>query len=141
MSLTEPAKAGGRETTRLAHQTWSVPNDACNWEGVVCEKMFVTDSHLGGRNFSGSIPSDISFLTSLTYLDLSNNDIRGTMPEKLYDLASLKTLYLYKNQLSGTLSPSVGNLENLYVNHNTFTASIPNSLNLGGASRPLRTYT
>jgi hypothetical protein len=49
-----------------------------------------------------------------------------------------------KEDISGTLSSSVGslgNLENLYLNHkNTFTGSIPSSLDLRGAARPLRTY-
>ena len=51
----------------------------------------------------GSIPSEISRLTNLSSLDLSQNSLTGAIPLVLYTMPSLSVLYLDQNQLTGPL--------------------------------------
>ena len=63
---------------------------------------------------SGPIP-DLSFLTNLTVLQLSENQLSGEIPASLGNLASLVLLYLHENQLTGEIPASLGNLANLKI--------------------------
>ena len=63
---------------------------------------------------SGPIP-DLRFLTNLTVLQLSENQLSGEIPASLGNLASLVLLYLHENQLTGEIPASLGNLANLKI--------------------------
>ena len=105
--------------------------DECMWTGVTCLNGTVVELRLGSKGYTGSIPAEISLLTALTHLDISQNQIGGSIPEELYQLTNLQALYLYKNQLTGTISSSAGNwfdMIQLHLSHNQLTGSIPSSL-------------
>ena len=68
-------------------------------------------------------------LTSLTTLDLSDNQLSGTIPD-LSSLTQLQNLYLGDNQLSGTIPDlsSLTQLQNLYLGDNRLSGTIPEEL-------------
>jgi hypothetical protein len=106
--------------------------DECMWAGVTRSNGTVVELRLGTTGYSGSNPAEISLLTAVTHLDISQNQIGGTIPEDIYRLTNLQALYLYKNQLTGTsISSSAGNwfdMIQLHLSHNLLTGSIPSTL-------------
>jgi len=74
-------------------------------------------------DFAGSsIPEEISYLTQLVTLDLSNNDLQGSIPKSFGKLKNLKNLNLSKNNLSGTIPydfKDLINLNELKLDYNT----------------------
>ena len=83
---------------------------------------------LSGLGFTGSIPSCISFLSGVTYLDLEFNALTGSIPAALFNGSlPLKTLHLSSNALSGTL-PNVtlpAQLVDLDLSANAMAGTIP----------------
>ncbi|KAK3440770.1 hypothetical protein EUGRSUZ_B01034 [Eucalyptus grandis] len=70
-------------------------------------------------------------LTSLTVLDLRDNDFTGPIPTSLGNLSNLIHLYLWENQLSGPIPTSLGKLGNLIefrIRRNNFCGSIPREI-------------
>lgn len=105
--------------------------DECEWPTVVCNATngVVTRLQMGLMGLPGRIPSEIGLLTSLTYLDLAQNELKGSIPETIFQMTSLQQLYLYQNQLTGTLSAEAGvnwsQLTRLHLSQNQLTGSIP----------------
>ncbi|RDX77943.1 MDIS1-interacting receptor like kinase 2, partial [Mucuna pruriens] len=96
-------------------------SDHCAWDGIFCNEagsvinieMIIPPSKelqqiqnlnvtafpslvsltLEGMGLRGSIPTEISKLTKLTYLDLSNNHLQGSIPLELGNLTQLETKF------------------------------------------------
>jgi Leucine-rich repeat (LRR) protein len=125
---------------------FSVPQ--CEWTGIVCnEDNQVTQIRWEHRDYTGTIPTEIRILSTLTHLDLSNNHLEGPIPEDLYRLTDLEKLYLFKNALTGTISTRIGDLDKIthfHVSHNYLTGPIPEELKSDSGAedgiRPLSTY-
>ncbi|XP_048567053.1 probably inactive leucine-rich repeat receptor-like protein kinase At5g48380 [Triticum urartu] len=67
-----------------------------------CTSMSSLD--LSNNNFSGPIPYDIAQqMPYLTYLDLSKNSFSGEIPQSIANLAYLNLLKLQHNELSGQI--------------------------------------
>jgi hypothetical protein len=82
----------------------------CSWIGITCNAAYdVISIDLSAYGISGSIPSSLFHITSLTSLYLEHNSFSGTLPETLYKLSNLKILDLSNNYLSGSLSDNIGN--------------------------------
>ena len=80
---------------------------------------------------TGEIPQSLNNLTSLDYLVLSNNNLSGSIPSSLSELTLLKILMVNGNQLTGEIPSSFGNLSNLVelrMNNNLFEGVIPSEL-------------
>ncbi|XJO77449.1 hypothetical protein BDV3_002027 [Batrachochytrium dendrobatidis] len=80
---------------------------------------------------NGHIPSTIGNLTSITRLDLTNNELSGSIPESIGNLHQLKHLDLSCNKLSGSITPSLFNLvqlEFLNLSTNSLSGVIPNEI-------------
>lgn len=62
---------------------------------------------LSRNNLSGSIPDELSAMTSTETLNLSHNQLSVTIPTSLTDLNFLASFDVSQNQLSGII-PSAG---------------------------------
>ncbi|CAL5339668.1 unnamed protein product [Camellia sinensis] len=65
------------------------------------------------NGFEGPFPKVFRNMTSLEYLDLSNNELEGPFPVFLSNMTSLQHLDLSSNKLEGRLPKFLGNLCNL----------------------------
>ncbi|KAJ0082984.1 hypothetical protein Patl1_09719 [Pistacia atlantica] len=68
---------------------------------------------LSNNQLHDSIPSNLGNLSNLTKLDLSSNQLTGIIPLSLGNLKNVTELYLWKNLLTGIIPPSLGNLNSL----------------------------
>ncbi|KAI3775464.1 hypothetical protein L1987_50041 [Smallanthus sonchifolius] len=89
----------------------------------------LTTITLSNANLSGLIPKHWN--PKLTHMDFSGNRLSGTIPTSLTLLESLKFLNLSSNQLNGEISTSFGDLislQNLSLSSNSLSGSIPGSI-------------
>jgi hypothetical protein len=93
----------------------------------------LTELYLNGNSFAGTLPTQLGVLTALSKLVISSNFFSGTVPNEIYRLSQLTWLSLAHNSLSGSVSTLVGNLRNLntfYYAYNSFVGTIPTQLSL-----------
>ena len=79
----------------------------------------------------GTIPGELSGLTKLETLFLSDNELTGEIPPELGNLANLEEMSLSSNQLTGEIPPELGNLTNLKklsLSDNQLSGEIPPEL-------------
>ncbi|MCL7035408.1 hypothetical protein MKW94_016306 [Papaver nudicaule] len=144
-SLNSPSKLNGWKSSG---------GDPCgdSWDGIKCKGSSVTEIKLSGLGLSGSMGYQLSSLTSVTYFDLSNNNLKGDIPYQLppnvahidfsknsltggvpysiSQMSDLKYLNLGNNKLSGQLSDMFGNLQKLTfmdLSSNSFSGNLPQS--------------
>ncbi|SMO50641.1 leucine-rich repeat domain-containing protein [Gracilimonas mengyeensis] len=82
---------------------------------------------LSGNQFDGSIPSGFSNL-SLTYLNLSNNQLDRQVMTDVSAIETLESLYIGGNSFGGTISVDLANIPNLRrldLAYNQFEGTIP----------------
>jgi hypothetical protein len=76
---------------------WLDTNTPCSWDGVDCTGNRVTSLDLSTNNLSGTLPSEIGNLSSLSSLLLSDNpDLGGPMPGAMTNITNLET-YRFAN--------------------------------------------
>ncbi|CAA2978447.1 leucine-rich repeat receptor kinase TDR [Olea europaea subsp. europaea] len=119
----------------------------CSWSGVKCDAKSkqITILDLSTRNLSGTIPSDIKFLSNLQHLNLSGNAFDGLLQSAIFELPNLKTLDISHNLFNSSFPPGISRLKFLtFLNaySNSFTSPLPEELvrlqnleylNLGGS--------
>jgi len=117
---------------------WLSDQPLSTWAGVTVAANRVTGLAFENNNLTGTLPAAIGNLTSLIFLDLSNNQLTAIPPE-IGNLTSLTTLDLAVNDLTGSIPPEIGNLvglTDLFLDLNELTGTIPpefgNLINLGG---------
>ncbi|KAM3377854.1 leucine-rich repeat receptor protein kinase HPCA1 isoform X1 [Capsicum galapagoense] len=112
---------------------WEGP-DPCgsSWAGVICNNSRVTSIKLSGMGLEGNQFGDLSSLSALQILDLSNNvGLKGTLPPSIGNLKNLTTLILVGCSFFGPIPASIGSLEQLVfisLTSNSFTGPIPPSI-------------
>ena len=74
-----------------------------NWQGVYCDTNIVTRVRLSGLLLNGSLSCDVASVSTLTFLDLGDNQLTGSIPSCLFGLTSLVALDLSRNWLTGPL--------------------------------------
>jgi hypothetical protein len=85
-------------------------------------------------NVSGTLPTEIGFLSSLTTLAVAFCNVSGTVPSQLGLLSHLQELRLFDNSLSGSLPTQLVGLtalSALYIDQNFFSGTLsdlPNGL-------------
>ncbi|KAM4099565.1 hypothetical protein ACJW30_05G001000 [Castanea mollissima] len=99
----------------------STGDDPCgqSWKGVTCSGTRVTEIKLSGLGLSGSLAYNLNSLTSLTILDMSNNNLGGGIPYALPP--NLQQLNLANNNFNGQLPYSISQMTSLItlnVGHN-----------------------
>jgi hypothetical protein len=107
--------------------------DICNWSRVDCDaKKRVIHINLQSTKLSGTIPSAIGQIISLSYLALNMNKLTGLIPTELGLLTNLMELGLGKNMFNGTLPSELGDLINinleLDVSENSLHGTVPSEL-------------
>ncbi|KAG8054986.1 hypothetical protein GUJ93_ZPchr0001g31393 [Zizania palustris] len=116
-------------------QSWTGSTDPCtSWDGVSCSNGRVTEMRLPSMNLQGTFSSTINQLSSLTYLDLSNNpSLIGPLPPSIGNLKQLTILILLGCSFTGNIPEQIGTLRQLTflaLNSNQFTGGIPPTLGL-----------
>uniref|UniRef100_K7KLU1 Protein kinase domain-containing protein n=1 Tax=Glycine max TaxID=3847 RepID=K7KLU1_SOYBN len=119
----------------LSNPKWPSDSNHCTWYGVTCSKVGsrVHSLTLPGPALYGKLPPQLSNLTYLHTLDLSNNYFHGQNPQEFSHLNPeliFDVLIIY-NDLRGKLPPSFSNLlslKNLALARNGFVGEIPAQL-------------
>jgi Leucine-rich repeat (LRR) protein len=108
-----------------ATNNWNVTNTPCSWAGITCINAHVIGIDRDDKNLSGSLP-DLSSLTALQLLDLSNGQLSGPLPTWLSSLTTLQFLDLNQNQLTGDIPDLSGltNLQWLWLEENPLNSGI-----------------
>eukprot|EP00934_Nitzschia_sp_Nitz4_P005407 Nitzschia sp. Nitz4//scaffold314_size20990//12434//17650//NITZ4_008632-RA/size20990-augustus-gene-0.25-mRNA-1//-1//CDS//3329547473//5397//frame0 len=124
---------GGNRTWDYQPGFMSSPN-VCdwhddNWVGVICDdndENRVEHIILPYNDLQGSLPSELSYLSSLVSLNLGYNSLTGTIPP--FSVDSLMHIYLQDNQLTGSIPSSLAALpylESLNLYENELEGKIP----------------
>lgn len=132
-------------------------SSVCGWPGVRCDSHTdqVEELHLSGFGLSGTLPSELQYLSKLRVLDMSNNNIthlgafNGGINLRRLDLGSnqlegdLTTMVLEKlpttslielrlddNNLTGPIGDTLFStkLQKLFLQNNRLTGTVPSSL-------------
>ncbi|KAL6874147.1 hypothetical protein ACP4OV_014229 [Aristida adscensionis] len=106
--------------------------DPCGelWQGITCTGTSITGMYgrtMNAANLGGQLGSLGNF-TSITTINLSNNNIGGTIPEDLP--VTLQQLFLSANQLTGSIPSSLSKLKILTamsVNGNNLNGELPDA--------------
>ncbi|KAJ9705702.1 hypothetical protein PVL29_003670 [Vitis rotundifolia] len=104
-----------------------------HWLESVSMFPSLSELDLSGCELDSNMTSSLGYanFTSLTFLDLSDNNFNQEIPNWLFNLSSLVSLSLLDNQLKGQISESLGQLkylEYLEVSLNSFHGPIPTSI-------------
>ncbi|KAL5749468.1 hypothetical protein ACOSP7_024071 [Xanthoceras sorbifolium] len=129
--------------------------DPCgdSWKGIKCSGSSVTEIRLSGIGVSGSLGYQLGNLKSVTYLDLSSNNINnnipyqlppklrqldlsknsltGNLPYSISQMTDLKSLKLGRNSLNGQVTDmfqKISKLEYMDLSSNQFSGNLPQSL-------------
>ncbi len=106
---------------------WTTASSTAEWTGVTFDaEGYVTAINLPSAGLAGTIPSDLSTLSSLETLDLSDNSLTGNVPASFEDLVNMTTFKISGNSLSGTFPADVVNNPN-YVAWNPMSNVYPQS--------------
>ncbi|CAN6448408.1 unnamed protein product [Victoria cruziana] len=119
--------------------SWSFSNTSagiiCNFNGVGCwnaRENRVLELRLSSMMLSGTIPDSLQYCSSMTSLDISNNEFSGSLPAGICKwLPYLVNLDLSNNSFSGPIPPEFADchfLNTLVLSDNKLTGVIPSQL-------------
>ncbi|GAX78738.1 hypothetical protein CEUSTIGMA_g6175.t1 [Chlamydomonas eustigma] len=97
------------------------------WSTLSCS---LVELDLGQNTLSGSLPPQLSALSSLTHLDLSFNELTGQLPSSPFDsMGTLQWISLSGNNLTGTIPSNLCYLDNsllttLFLAGNLFSGQL-----------------
>ncbi|KAJ6732652.1 PROTEIN STRUBBELIG-RECEPTOR FAMILY 5 [Salix koriyanagi] len=117
-SLNSPSKLSGWQSSG---------GDPCgdSWEGIQCSGSSVTQIKLTGLGLTGSLGYQLANLKSVTYFDVSKNNLKNDIPYQLPPNAA--TLDLSNNGFTGSVPYSISlmtKLQNLNLNHNKLNGQL-----------------
>ncbi len=98
-------------------------------------KVFVVQNN----DLSGTIPSEIGSWQQIQELDLSRNRFQGELPTQIGSFADLVSLDVSNNEFSGSLPSELGQLEQcrmMFLEENSFDSMLPTEI---GNMQNLRT--
>jgi hypothetical protein len=97
-------------------RNWLTGNSPCHaeWAGIACSKNNdIEEIELLSNNLVGTLPLEISHLTSMQSLNLNGAYLSGTLPTELGKMSSLSALNLELSLLTGTIPTEIGLCKNL----------------------------
>lgn len=112
----------------------SAPDAPCSWTGISCDSgnRSVVAVDLSGFNISGSFPADFCRISSLRYVNLTENSLGGSITSDTIALCShIVALNISSNNFVGSLPEfpvQFANLTVLDFSYNNFSGEIPASL-------------
>jgi Leucine-rich repeat (LRR) protein len=95
--------------------------------GSLASLSKLTDFDLGRNVLSGGI-APLARLRSISYIDLSNNQLDGSIPDSLGTAGQLSFLNLTNNKFAGELPATIGSIDyiqTLYLSRNQLSGNIP----------------
>lgn len=124
---------GGHAWT--AQGGWMSSSEHCSWYGVTCSGSTVSDLDLHNNNLDGQLPSEMGVLTGMTTLDARQGNISGSVPTEIGMLVAMSGCFiLSSNALTTTIPTEVGRLSVLEgclrFDTNSMTGTIPTELGL-----------
>eukprot|EP00547_Thalassionema_nitzschioides_P018130 CAMPEP_0194236700 /NCGR_PEP_ID=MMETSP0158-20130606/3892_1 /TAXON_ID=33649 /ORGANISM="Thalassionema nitzschioides, Strain L26-B" /LENGTH=376 /DNA_ID=CAMNT_0038970527 /DNA_START=560 /DNA_END=1690 /DNA_ORIENTATION=- len=106
--------------------------DENNLHGPLPEELFGASSLqniiMDSNVLTGTIPSNVGYLTNLKIIDLDDNKLEGELPEEFFSITSLEIVDLNTNKFTGTLSSNIKNLVNirfLQLDQNNMSGDLP----------------
>jgi len=94
---------GGWQCSSSTPSTQICSGSISSWGGIACNNGNVVSILLSGLKLSGTIPTSIGLLSSLTTLLISRNSITNSIPSELGQLRSLVSLDLSANLITGSV--------------------------------------
>lgn len=136
---------------------WNNHTNVCEWTGVTCgeKNNRVERLELNQKSYHGTLTTELSCLTELTMLLMSDNGMQGSIPEELgekltnlvlvdlsindlkgsiplFESSQLQELKLGDNRLTGTIAETMSsNKPNLYtldLSYNNLEGTIPDTI-------------
>ncbi len=98
------------------------------WIGALGGNPNLLAIQFQGNKLTGSLPTSVGLLGTLTTLQLNHNLLTGSLPSELGNLLQLETLWVASNDMTGSLPRSLVSLTNmgfLRVDGNSFNGTIP----------------
>jgi hypothetical protein len=118
-------------STSSTSKRWLSEVSECLWFGVTCTSNETLESIvMVGNGLMGSLVPEFAFLSDLTLLDLSHNQLEGTLPTEWgAPFSQLSHLSLAHNAFQGSLPPAwfyaLSNLDTFNVQSNQLTGILP----------------
>mmetsp|Transcript_35521 Transcript_35521/g.68087 ORF Transcript_35521/g.68087 Transcript_35521/m.68087 type:complete len:288 (-) Transcript_35521:766-1629(-) len=132
MTFTRKALLCGQLLLMLSQTVIAVKiQETSAFQACVAAPTTCTRFNFNRRGLTGTIPSELGALSSLTDLSLGYNHLSGTLPSELAALLSLTDLSLDHNQIMGTIPSELATLTNLLyldLNNNRLTGTMPSEL-------------
>lgn len=104
---------------------------ADNWQGVFCygtNSSGVTGIDLGSYGLKGQLLNSFFNISSLLFLNLTDNSIFGELPASLENFASMQVLVIRNNSLSGPMPSAIEGLaflQEIDLSLNYLSGSLP----------------
>ncbi|KAJ4777509.1 receptor-like protein kinase 1 [Rhynchospora pubera] len=131
----------GNLTSMTVQQTWSkldsskftyMESISITWKGNELSFQqnlaLINGIDLSSNSLIGKIPSELTGLFGLLFLNLSKNHLTNTIPGNIGDLQELEFLDLSNNVLSGRIPPSIASITSLSflnLSNNNLSGEIP----------------
>ena len=122
--------------------SWVSDLHECDWDNHVnvdpCgrqEQLQILRNE--GRQMTGTLPPELSMISSLWDISFSDNLLTGTIPTDLAQLSELDTLLLDSNLFKGPLPDFMWEFEDMIhldISYNFFTGTLPETLHLSEPS-------
>lgn len=120
----------------LQNDAWLSDNHECDWFNGIgddgCDRNEeLTILRLPENQLEGTLPPELSLLTSLHELTFSNNFLKGTIPQEYAKLTALDTFCVSFNLLHGGIPDFLFQFQEmtyLDVSQNDFSGTIPEDL-------------
>jgi hypothetical protein len=122
----------------LEGDLWMSDLHECDWYTLIgvnpCdrrEQYLIIRSY--GQQMRGTLPPELSMLSTLWEVTLSDNLIEGTIPPEYHKLSQLDTLGLAYNMLNGPIPDFLWkfeDMESMDLSFNFFTGTIPDTVAL-----------